>query len=129
MGKFFHNAKNKVFKHTFAVRKRRPIPKAKRRAIWIKHIGSHIFSADCLSCGSMPIDPFSFESGHVVAHSKGGSDAIDNLVPICSICNKDMGTMDMRQYMRNQFNRVLGKVLVQMRGLNTKAQRAVIDEH
>ena len=122
MVKILHNGKS-IF--SMKAKRRRPIPKAKRRAIWIKHMGTHIFTARCLSCGSTPIDPFSFESGHIIAHSKGGSDSIDNLVPICSICNRDMGTMDMRLYMRKQFNRILKHVLEHMKLLNHKLQKTI----
>ena len=104
---------------------RRKISKAKRRAIWITHIGSHIFSAKCLSCGTTPIDPFTFESGHIVAHSKGGDDTINNLVPICSLCNRDMGAMDMRIYMKQQFNRILTNILNRMKKINTKVKQSI----
>lgn len=33
-----------------------------------------------------------FEVGHNVAVSKGGSDELDNLRPLCSACNKSIGT-------------------------------------
>lgn len=105
--------------------KRKTIPKGKRRAIWIKHIGSHIFTTNCLSCGSTPIDPFSFESGHIIAHSKGGSTHINNLIPICSICNKDMGVIDMRVYMKQEYNRTLDKILQKLQKINKKIQNII----
>ena len=35
--------------------------------------------------------PFNFEAGHIIPESKGGSTHIENLLPICSPCNKSMG--------------------------------------
>lgn len=35
--------------------------------------------------------PFNFEAGHVIPESKGGKTHIENLLPICSTCNKSMG--------------------------------------
>ena len=115
-----------MIKRRYIVKKRRrPIPKAKRRAIWVKHIGSHIFTTNCPSCGSNPIDPFIFEAGHIIAHSKGGADTIDNLIPICAMCNRDMGTCDMREFMKIQYNRILKQVLENMKLLNNKATKII----
>lgn len=35
--------------------------------------------------------PFTFEVGHNVPESKGGSSDLDNLKPLCPSCNKSMG--------------------------------------
>jgi 5-methylcytosine-specific restriction endonuclease McrA len=39
-----------------------------------------------------------FEVGHILAVSNGGNDEISNLRPICSVCNKSMGSKNMREY-------------------------------
>ena len=39
-----------------------------------------------------------FEAGHIISHAKGGEDNIDNLLPICSLCNKSMGTENLIDY-------------------------------
>jgi len=39
-----------------------------------------------------------FEVGHFIAHSKGGSDHHSNFMPICSKCNKCMGTISIAEY-------------------------------
>lgn len=106
-------------------RPRKRIPKAKRRAIWIKHIGAYIFTAKCLCCNSKRIDPFDFEAGHIEAHSKGGSDDISNLIPICSTCNRDMGTQNLRVFMRNQFKLVLNNVISKMDIINKKVKKII----
>ena len=41
---------------------------------------------------------YSFECGHVVSEKNGGKPTIDNLRPICSFCNKSVGTMNMEEF-------------------------------
>ncbi len=38
------------------------------------------------------------ECGHVKAHALGGDISVDNLMPVCKSCNKDMGIMDLHEY-------------------------------
>ena len=102
---------------------RKRIPKGKRRAIWVKHIGQYIFRTKCPCCNSTEIDPFTFEAGHIHPHSKGGSDDISNLVPICSICNKDMGSENMKIYMKKIFNRILWKAIKNLKYINKRAKK------
>ena len=101
---------------------RKKIAKSKRRAIWVKYIGEYIFKAKCLCCNSKNIDPFDFEAGHIKAHSKGGTDDIKNLVPICSICNKDMGDQNLKIFMRKIFKQNLSNVLKKISIINKKAK-------
>lgn len=105
---------------------RRRIPKAKRRAIWVKYVGEYIFTTNCLCCNSNHIDPFTFESGHIKAHSMGGSDDISNLVPICSICNRDMGNQNMKVFMKSQFNLTLSDVITRLNMINKKVKKLLI---
>lgn len=70
---------------------KRKIPKALREQVWLKICGK-IFEHKCAVdwCKNI-ITPFRFEAGHVIPESKGGSTTLDNLLPICSSCNKSMG--------------------------------------
>lgn len=54
----------------------------------------------CLSCGH-GVDPFNFEIGHDIAHSKGGKLTVQNAILLCSPCNKSMRTLSLKQ-MRKQ---------------------------
>lgn len=71
---------------------RKSIPKSLRQQVWVKYCGTKNYETKCFIdwCKNM-INPFNFEVGHNIPHSKGGSDSIDNLRPICSLCNKSMG--------------------------------------
>jgi hypothetical protein len=40
----------------------------------------------------------SFQCGHVIAEANGGVIHVDNLRPICSICNQSMGTENMDDF-------------------------------
>ena len=77
--------------------KSRKISKAKRRKIWEKRCSKKFMIGTCFVCKGN-IDYDTFEAGHVVSHFWGGSTNIDNLEPICSICNKDMGVENLLKY-------------------------------
>jgi hypothetical protein len=57
----------------------------------------------CLCCASEPITVKNFDIGHVVAFSRGGSNEIGNLRPVCGHCNNSMGTQHMAEYQRSVY--------------------------
>jgi len=71
--------------------RKKKIPTALRNQVWIQQFGE-IFRAKCPTtwCTNY-ITPFCFEAGHNIPESKGGPTVLENLVPICSTCNKSMG--------------------------------------
>lgn len=70
---------------------RKAIPKALREQVWVVHCGK-IFTQKCkVKWCENNITPFDFEVGHNIPVSKGGTNDIDNLRPICAKCNKSMG--------------------------------------
>jgi hypothetical protein len=81
----FHSTRPKI---TYRKKK---VPTALRNQVWIQHFGE-IFRAKCPTtwCTNY-ITPFSFEAGHDIPESKGGPTVLENLIPICSMCNKSMG--------------------------------------
>jgi len=72
---------------------KKKIPLALREQVWILYCSDKYFKNKCLVkwCENI-ITPFTFEVGHNVPESKGGSTDLDNLRPICSKCNKSMGS-------------------------------------
>lgn len=62
-----------------------------RQSVWLAWVGKQ-YDARCTIkwCKSI-ITPFTFEVGHNVPESRGGSTTLENLRPICAICNKSMG--------------------------------------
>ncbi len=76
------------------------IPKTLRVQVWNKYIGVQIGETNCPCCGVIKISPFSFVCGHVIAEAKGGDISLQNLRPICSVCNGSMGTRNMFDFMK-----------------------------
>ena len=59
--------------------------------VWMRY-NRERFRAKCqVSWCKNTITPFAFEVGHNIPESKGGSTTLDNLMPICSSCNRSMG--------------------------------------
>jgi 5-methylcytosine-specific restriction endonuclease McrA len=82
------------------------IPKAIREQTWIRFNGEN-YKAKChIAWCTNIINPFTFEVGHNMPHSKGGSTEISNLRPICSRCNKSMGD----KYTIDEFSRLSSPV-------------------
>ena len=77
-------------------KRKKKISPEKRFNVWKTHIGNSI-SSFCLCCNIQKITPFtsyhSFQAGHIISEAKGGTTDIGNLLPICSSCNKRMGSM------------------------------------
>jgi len=72
------------------------ISAALRSLVWNTYIGEEKGTFVCL-CGST-ISQLNFECGHVIPWSSGGATTIDNLRPVCSRCNRSMGTQNMFEY-------------------------------
>jgi len=80
-----------------AVFSSKKIPKQLKTKIWITAYGETI-KAKCYCCGIKDIDITHFEAGHIFAKANGGEISEANLRPICSGCNKGMGTNNMSDY-------------------------------
>ncbi len=76
------------------------IPHALRRTVWNTYIGEDIGSTECYVGCKTKISQMTFECGHIEAESKGGLTIVENLRPICSSCNKSMGTKNMHDFMK-----------------------------
>ena len=75
------------------------IPIAVRNATWNKYIGRGLAEGECyVGCGNK-IHFSDYECGHIQAEAEGGRVHLDNLRPICSKCNKSIGTRNMKDFM------------------------------
>lgn len=79
--------------------KKQRIPATVRNTIWKLHIGNKTESK-CSCCSVEPITKGNFECGHILSEKDGGKIKLDNLRPICGLCNKSMGTKNMLEFMR-----------------------------
>lgn len=74
------------------------IPQAVRVAVWNKYIGRDRYSNECyIGCGNL-IQQNNFECGYIISEKKGGKITMQNLRPICNICNKSIGTKNMMDF-------------------------------
>ena len=69
---------------------RKQIPKAIRKLVWDSHIGKTIGETLCKCCNDATISQMNFHCGHIIAASNGGQINVDNLLPICQLCNNSM---------------------------------------
>lgn len=79
------------------------IPEALRTAVWNNCYGPTIGSVMCFVCEKTQITQRQHAVGHIVAEAKGGHTTIDNLKPICTLCNLSMGTMNMLEFKDRYF--------------------------
>ena len=79
--------------------KKERIPATVRNIVWVTHFQTSK-KGQCWLCKVEDISSANFECGHVVSEKNGGLPTIDNLRPICSFCNKSVGTMNMEDFKR-----------------------------
>lgn len=66
-------------------------PRAVREQVWL-HTCGRCFSHACpVEWCSNEITVFDFHMGHVISLAEGGTNSLDNLMPLCSRCNLGMG--------------------------------------
>lgn len=81
---------------------RKTLPKTLRNKVWDTYIGKEKGIGACFVCGR-ELDSKYFECGHVTSVKDGGDNTLQNLRPICSLCNKSMGTMDLYEFKKIMF--------------------------
>jgi hypothetical protein len=77
---------------------RKKLPAIRRQEVWNTHIGEYIGKILCPSCETNSITPFTFVCAHVLAVSNGGDNSVNNLRPICQLCNSSMYTQCMSDF-------------------------------
>ena len=79
--------------------KRETIPKCVRNALWINYFND-ARTGKCQCCLREQITIGNFNCGHIVAHANGGETKLNNLVPICTLCNTSMGTYNLNDFIK-----------------------------
>lgn len=74
-----------------------PIPYVVREQVWKR---CHENTSDIGICFTCCNDLYfrDMECGHIKAHALGGDTTLENLMPVCKSCNKDMGVMNLFEY-------------------------------
>ena len=70
--------------------------------VWIKYMGNKQ-EGKCYCCQVRTITAFDFEAGHVISIKNGGSNAPENLRPICRSCNASMQTKNLEDFRAEHF--------------------------
>jgi hypothetical protein len=84
------------------IRSKQTISKALRAQVWGVYLGLKNGQAPCFCCEKTMINQFEFQCGHVVAEARGGETTVENLRPICGLCNQSMGTANLFEF-KKQF--------------------------
>jgi len=90
---------NEVKEKEVKEKKRKNLPASLRYLVWNTYITREIGVSKCVCCKTNEISQQLFECGHIISRSNGGSDFVENLRPICALCNKSMGTMNMIEFL------------------------------
>jgi 5-methylcytosine-specific restriction endonuclease McrA len=79
--------------------KREKVPSTVRNALWKDYFGQSIQGV-CQCCKREDITMANFEAGHIISVKDGGENQLSNLKPVCSQCNKSMGSTNMDNFIK-----------------------------
>ena len=74
------------------------IPRTVKNCLWINYFGSEMRTGLCACCQREAISINNFHAGHIKSEREGGSTTLDNLAPICPLCNYSMGTTHLNDF-------------------------------
>ena len=80
-----------LFVRTFSKVARSGLPKAVREQLWLRDVGRKYDTKCAVTWCENEINVFNFIVGHNKPVSKGGTNDLRNLRPICARCNSSMG--------------------------------------
>ena len=89
-----YNESGVVIKKPKSDRKKK-IPKKIKTDSWNTYVGENIKKTFCICCNKTEIDAFNFQAGHIISEKNGGNICIENILPICNLCNQSMGIINM----------------------------------
>ena len=76
------------------------IPATIRNSLWQKYFNKST-EGKCCCCKFETISRGNFDCGHIISEHNGGLVTLDNLKPICRLCNSSMSTMNMDEFIKN----------------------------
>jgi len=75
------------------------IPATIKNTLWQKYFTDKI-TGKCCCCKMENISIKNFDCGHIISEKNGGIVTLDNLKPICRLCNSSMSTMNMDEFIK-----------------------------
>ena len=82
---------------------KKKIPKKIKTDSWNTYVGENIKKTFCICCNKTEIDAFNFQAGHIISEKNGGNICIENILPICNLCNQSMGIINMDEYIKEYY--------------------------
>lgn len=85
-----------------------------KNEVWKRYYGAANNIVQCHVCGIKELDrndTSCYHHAHIVPHSQGGNETVDNLIPICSSCNGAMHEENLRDFQKKHYNDVYAKWL------------------
>jgi len=79
--------------------KKETIPKTVRNCLWINYFDDSR-TGKCQCCLRENISIDNYAVGHINAEINGGKTSLENLVPICTLCNTSMGRYNMEVFIK-----------------------------
>ena len=92
-----------IIKKYFLIDKRVKIPKNTKKEVWKKYNSEETMKGKCCVCDNI-LDYDNMECYNKVVHVLGGDSTINNLLPCCKTCNRDMGIMNLYEYKKLLLN-------------------------
>ena len=86
--------------------KKQIIPKTVRNALFINYF-KNSREGKCQMCFRETISLGNFQAGHIISEANGGKVTLDNLKPVCQLCNTSSGKMNMDQFIE-KYNMTFG---------------------
>ena len=80
------------------IKTKQKIPKSIKDGSWERYIGNDIGQIKCPVCNLNDIRQNNFEAGHIISEKDNGECTIDNIIPICSKCNRSVGVQNMDNF-------------------------------
>ena len=79
--------------------KKETIPKTVRNCVWLNYFQMER-EGKCKCCLRETISISNFHCGHIKAEANGGTTTLDNLKPICMLCNCSTQKQDMHEFIK-----------------------------
>jgi hypothetical protein len=73
------------------------VPAVLRELVWKKHNKNICDDGECYTC-TRSLKYTEMECGHIIAKVLGGQETLPNFMPVCRVCNRDMGIMNLLEY-------------------------------
>ncbi len=77
------------------------IPSTLKSMVWKKYASNDKIYAKCYCCKTNEISIDNFDCGHVKSKKNGGETTLENLRPLCGLCNSSMSIKNMHEFMKS----------------------------